>query len=109
MANKESIMMTIILDPDEDIVVCFTMLLPPGLYQVTWSLYNRLDSGKSNYIYLYKQVRWGEMLLYTINDGEKKKNSCCFNDDDGKIVVCHNGTKSKRKTSSLFISKSAGE
>ena len=100
-------MMTMILGRDEDIFVCFSMLLPPGLYQVTWSLYNRLDSGKSNHIYLYKQVRWGEMLLCTINAMMKR----FFYDDDGggKIVVCHNGTKSKRKTSSLFISKSAGE
>ena len=66
--------MTILLDPDESIVVCFTTLLPPGLYQVTWSLTNYLGDGsspyhggKENYIYLYKQVRWGEMLLCAIN------------------------------------------
>merc|ERR1711962_1528618 len=25
-----------------------------GLYQVAWSLYNRVDSGEGNYIYVYK-------------------------------------------------------
>ena len=26
----------------------------PGLYQVTWSLQNRVESGEDNFIYLYK-------------------------------------------------------
>ena len=86
--------MTIILDPDESIVVCFTTLLPLGLYQVSWSLINWLDSGAENIIILDKQVRWGEMLLCAISAMMK----IFFCDDDGgKIVVCHNGTKSSEK------------
>ena len=28
----------------------------PGLYQVTWSLFNGVNRGQQNYIYLYKYV-----------------------------------------------------
>ena len=67
VAFKEKIMTTTIVDPDEDRVVYFTMLLPPGLYQVSWSLYSSMDGGEQNWIFLYKQVCWGEMVLCTIN------------------------------------------
>ena len=41
-------------DDDDDDDALIDTFCCPGLYQVTWSLTNRVDSGEYNWIYLYK-------------------------------------------------------